>query len=255
MLWKILGWVLICSALGNIFGTGNILVGIIAIVLAVLCFRKANAKQASTAQNVTYPSVDNPQYMPPVNQPAQQSSMPTYTQAPSFSSYTSASAVSTPSVSSKSIPVDQKFAEILAERFSEYTVKRNVDFASMTSEWWVCSCGAENIGSFCAECGRTKSVDTEWTCKCGCRNHSKFCSECGKAKPAPLQYEPIDFLLMRDGMPKLAILLVTRRRWNHKPIRNTIEACEEAGIPWQRYFEEYDNEGSYVTDRILRDLR
>lgn len=248
MVWKILGWVLICSALGNFFGTGNILVGIIAIVLAVLCFKKANAKQNSAAQNVTYPSVEVPQYTPPVTQNSLKPSVQPNT-------YTPVETVSRQASVAEKLPVEQKFAEILADCFPEYTVKRNVDFASMTSEWWVCSCGAENIGSFCAECGKTKADDAEWTCKCGCRNSSKFCSECGKPKPAPTQYEPIDFLLMRDGMPKLAILLVTRRRWNHKPIRNTIEACEAAGIPWQRYFEEYDNEGSYVTDRILRQLR
>lgn len=249
MIRKILGWLLIFSAIGNIFGTGNILVGVIAIGLAVLCFRKAGGKKKTETKTVINPNIEVPQYTPPVTQNSLKPSV-----EPVSHQTLSDTPAHRASVAEK-LPVEQKFAEILAECFPGYTVKRNVDFSSMTSEWWVCSCGAENIGSFCCECGKTKSVITEWTCQCGCRNTSKFCSDCGKAKPAPTQYEPIDFLVVRDGMPKLAILLVTRRRWNHKPIRNTIAACEEAGIPWQRYFEEYDNDGSYVTDRIQRDLR
>lgn len=258
MVWKILGWLLVASCLGNLFGTGNILVAVIAGILAFLCFRKGNSKtKPSDTQQTGYPKAEVPKRTAPVVQNSLQPSV----QGKATTTVTTASrqAVADAFVRRTSAtekpPVEQKFAEILAECFPGYTVKRNVDFPSMTSEWWVCSCGAENIGSFCAECGNTKPVSTEWTCQCGCHNTSKFCSDCGKAKPAPVQYEPIDFLLMRDGMPKLAILLVTRRRWNTKLIRNTIEACEQAGIPWQRYFEEYDNDSSYVTDRIGRDLR
>ena len=48
---------------------------------------------------------------------------------------------------------------------------------------WKCSCGAENTGKFCAECGAAKPAEG-WTCSCGAVNKGKFCSECGAKKPA-----------------------------------------------------------------------
>ena len=49
---------------------------------------------------------------------------------------------------------------------------------------WKCSCGAENTGKFCVECGGKKPELTGWTCSCGQVNKGKFCSECGAKKPA-----------------------------------------------------------------------
>ncbi len=48
---------------------------------------------------------------------------------------------------------------------------------------WKCSCGAENTGKFCTECGSPKPADG-WVCSCGAVNKGKFCSECGAKKPA-----------------------------------------------------------------------
>ncbi len=48
---------------------------------------------------------------------------------------------------------------------------------------WKCSCGAENTGKFCVECGSPKPV-SGWICSCGHVNQGKFCSECGSKKPA-----------------------------------------------------------------------
>ncbi len=144
--------------------------------------------------------------------------------------------------------------KLLAARFPDYEVLEDIAFESLISEWWVCDCGAENDGSFCCECGKAKAASAQWTCRCGCGNSAKFCSRCGKPKPAAKQYENIHFLLTKDGLPRLAILIVTRKRWNHKPIRNTLEACTQAGIPWQRYFAEYDNEEQYVISRIRNAL-
>ncbi len=50
---------------------------------------------------------------------------------------------------------------------------------------WKCSCGAENTGKFCANCGNPKpTVSGSWKCSCGTENTGKFCAECGSPKPA-----------------------------------------------------------------------
>ena len=49
---------------------------------------------------------------------------------------------------------------------------------------WKCTCGAENTGKFCMECGKPKPEES-WKCpQCGTENRGKFCSECGARKPA-----------------------------------------------------------------------
>lgn len=49
---------------------------------------------------------------------------------------------------------------------------------------WTCSCGAQNTGKFCSDCGKPKPEKETWTCSCGAQNTGKFCSDCGKAKPS-----------------------------------------------------------------------
>ena len=55
--------------------------------------------------------------------------------------------------------------------------------AAPAADTWKCSCGAENSGKFCPECGTPKPADG-WKCSCGSVNKGKFCSECGAKKPA-----------------------------------------------------------------------
>ncbi len=50
---------------------------------------------------------------------------------------------------------------------------------------WKCSCGTENTGKFCQNCGKAKPEDGAWTCaKCGIQNTGKFCQNCGAQKAA-----------------------------------------------------------------------
>ena len=55
--------------------------------------------------------------------------------------------------------------------------------AAPAANSWKCSCGAENTGKFCVECG-AKKPEAGWTCSCGSINKGKFCPECGAKKPA-----------------------------------------------------------------------
>lgn len=60
---------------------------------------------------------------------------------------------------------------------------------------WKCSCGNENTGKFCSNCGSPKPEVSTWKCSCGNENIGKFCSNCGKPKPSQLKcascgYEP-----------------------------------------------------------------
>ena len=57
--------------------------------------------------------------------------------------------------------------------------------AAPAQEGWKCSCGAQNTGKFCPECGSPKPADDgSWTCSCGTKNTGKFCQNCGAKKPA-----------------------------------------------------------------------
>ena len=57
---------------------------------------------------------------------------------------------------------------------------------------WMCSCGTENTGKFCKNCGTQQGGTLEggWTCTCGAKNSmdSKFCTECGTKKPVIKKY-------------------------------------------------------------------
>ena len=55
---------------------------------------------------------------------------------------------------------------------------------------WKCSCGAQNTGKFCAECGSKQPEEpTSWTCTCGNPNTGQFCSNCGSQKPQVAQFK------------------------------------------------------------------
>lgn len=55
---------------------------------------------------------------------------------------------------------------------------------------WRCSCGEENEGLFCSNCGKKKPTESKisWICSCGTENYGNFCTECGKKKPDEVKY-------------------------------------------------------------------
>ncbi len=48
---------------------------------------------------------------------------------------------------------------------------------------WRCSCGQENTGAFCQNCGKAKGISDSWKCSCGQQNTGNFCSNCGNKRP------------------------------------------------------------------------
>lgn len=57
--------------------------------------------------------------------------------------------------------------------------------ASATGGWQCPSCGAQNSGNFCANCGtkRPAQQSGKWVCSCGSENEGKFCPNCGAKRP------------------------------------------------------------------------
>ncbi len=81
---------------------------------------------------------------------------------------------------------------------------------------WKCSCGAENTGKFCAECGAPKPAEPNfWSCACGAQNKGKFCQECGKPKPA--------------GVP---LFKCDKCGWEPEDPKNPPKFCPECGDPF-----------------------
>ena len=64
----------------------------------------------------------------------------------------------------------------------------------------------------------------------------------------------LNFVLMKNGRPKLGIILCNSRYYDSDEINNTMLACENCGVKVQRYFRDFENEKRYVCNRIRRVL-
>ena len=167
--------------------------------------------------------------------------------------------------------VEAYFAGILSGCFPAYNVQRDVSVSALTNaapavSSWECSCGSVNTGKFCSDCGKSRPEPKEWTCKCGHLASGKFCSECGSVRPVvttipTTAFEPfgdhvnITFLLRSGTQNQLAILICDKNRWNNVAIRNTIEACKQAGIPCLRFIRQFRHRSDYTVERISAALR
>ena len=73
-------------------------------------------------------------------------------------------------------------------------MEREEERKAAAKDMWKCSCGAENDGKFCSECGSkrpsAKASSGAWKCSCGAECNGKFCQECGSARPAAEWYCP-----------------------------------------------------------------
>lgn len=75
--------------------------------------------------------------------------------------------------------IDQESADEAIEDL-EKAVDRNLEELS-----WLCpSCGEENIGNFCSNCGSARPEEVSWLCpSCRQENEGNFCSNCGAPRP------------------------------------------------------------------------
>ena len=57
--------------------------------------------------------------------------------------------------------------------------------APAAGDAWTCSCGAQNTGKFCGNCGSPRpEASGPWFCtNCGTQNTGNFCSGCGSKRP------------------------------------------------------------------------
>ncbi|MGN1133262.1 MAG: SPFH domain-containing protein [Oscillospiraceae bacterium] len=79
---------------------------------------------------------------------------------------------------------------------------------------WKCSCGAENTGNFCVNCGKPKPTENGWQCSCGATNTGNFCTNCGKPKPT-------DAVCSNCG-------------WKPSDSNNVPKFCPECGTPFSK---------------------
>ena len=86
--------------------------------------------------------------------------------------------------------------------------------AAAAANTWNCSCGTENTGKFCSNCGSEKPEEG-WKCSCGKVNTGKFCTDCGAKRPA--------------GAP---VYRCDKCGWTPEDPHNPPKFCPECGDPF-----------------------
>lgn len=86
--------------------------------------------------------------------------------------------------------------------------------AAAAANSWKCSCGTENTGKFCSNCGAEKPEEG-WKCSCGKVNTGKFCTDCGAKRPA--------------GAP---VYRCDKCGWTPEDPHNPPKFCPECGDPF-----------------------
>ena len=71
----------------------------------------------------------------------------------------------------------------------------------------------------------------------------------GSADPDK-KFVPVSLLLEKDSKPVLALIICSKNQYRLYGVINTMNACEEQGIPAIRFFKEFENKPEYVVGRI-----
>ncbi len=61
---------------------------------------------------------------------------------------------------------------------------------------------------------------------------------------------PVQFMFQKAGKNVLAVVVVKQNTYRGMNVKATQNFCEELGIPYIRFFEEYPNKEEYVVPRI-----
>ncbi len=64
------------------------------------------------------------------------------------------------------------------------------------------------------------------------------------------KYVPVDLVLIKDSKPVLALIICSKNKYRLYGVINTMNACEEKGLPAIRFFKEFENKPEYVIGRI-----
>ena len=64
------------------------------------------------------------------------------------------------------------------------------------------------------------------------------------------KFVPVSLLLEKDSRPVLAVIVCGKNQYRLYGVINTMNACEQQGIPAIRFFREFENKPEYVCGRI-----